>query len=175
MNRFLGMILAAGLCLALAAPVAAATDQPRPFAGFGSSSVDTYLDPGASSDWYDACPAGATWRFYSTTWAQFTHLGRTYMQISHCTWVDLAAGTGSFAYGKARLWAANKDLLVLGTWGTFHVGMTPDGLVSYVDMHWTVIGGTGRFANATGSGDGSAMSLIATNSTSGTWRGTISY
>ncbi len=78
MKTLYAFALAAILSVALAVPVAAA-DPIRPFRGDSAPSFGTYLDPGATSDWYGACPAGTSWRHVDLGWGQFTHLGRTYI------------------------------------------------------------------------------------------------
>lgn len=59
--------------------------------------------------------------------------------------------------------------------GAFRLVATPAGLVSYVDISWVIVGGTGRFAGATGSGSAPAITDIGANTTTATYRGTISY
>ena len=95
------------------------------------------------------------------------HLGKTEFYGEQD--INLAAGTQS---GWRTLTAANGDELRFT-----HVGQsTPagPGLVSFV-AQMTIVGGTGRFAGATGSAQASGIANLVTRSTSVTFDGTISY
>jgi hypothetical protein len=162
--------LVAALMLVLASSASATRGQPDrelPFAGFGTS-ADSYGDA-------STCPAGAAWRFFSYGTSEFTHLGHVIVDVTHCTWVDWATGTGHFGPGTNSLTAANGDTLILSQWGTFESAMTPDGEFSYVDLEWEVIGGTGRFEGATGRGEGTVVGDIAASTSTATYWGTIAY
>ena len=158
--------LVAALCLALAAPVAAA-DPARPFAGHDRV-ADTFSPP-------TTCPDGALWRYSGAGPGQFRHLGRTSVSVTHCTFVDMASGTGTFGPGTITLTAADGDELYLVHRGTFSLVMAPDGLTSVFDMTWVVAGGTGRFASATGSGTTHGSSLLSTGITAASYGGEIAY
>jgi hypothetical protein len=167
MKKMFGTIaLVAALCVGVAAPVSAA-DPARPFAGHDRV-ADTLLTP-------SGCPAGANWRYSATGTGWFRHLGLTSVAVTHCTFVDMATGTGSFGPGTITLTAANGDELDLVHRGTFSLAMTPDGLTSAFDMTWVVAGGTGRFAGATGSGTTHGWSLLSTRITTASYRGEIAY
>ena len=97
------------------------------------------------------------------------------MAVTHCTFVDMATGTGSFGPGTITLTAANGDELHLVHRGTFRIVMGPDGPRSIFDMTWTVDGGTGRFAGATGSGTTHGSSLLSTGITTASYQGEIEY
>ena len=158
--------LVAALCLAFVAPVAAA-DPARPFAGHDRV-VDTLIAP-------TNCPEGAAWRYAATGTGTFLHLGRSAVSVTHCTFVDMASGTGTFGPGTITLTAANGDELRLVHRGTFTLVMAPDGLTSVFDMTWVVAGGTGRFTGATGSGTTHGSSLLSTGITAASYEGEISY
>lgn len=167
MKKTFGTIaLVAALCLGVAAPVSAA-DPARPFAGHDRV-ADTLLAP-------SGCPAGAAWRYSATGTGWFTHLGITSVAVTHCTFVDMTTGTGSFGPGTITLTAANGDRVELVQQGTFSLLMTPDGLTSSFDMTWVVVGGTGRFAGASGSGTTHGSSLLSTGITTASYRGEIAY
>jgi hypothetical protein len=53
--------------------------------------------------------------------------------------------------------------------------MAPDGLTSVFDMTWAVVGGTGRFAGATGEGTTHGSSLLSTGTTDAYYEGEIAY
>jgi uncharacterized membrane protein len=165
-RAFWAAALGAALCLALAAPVAAA-NPARPFAGHDRV-ADTMLPP---SD----CPGGATWRYSAAGTGVFLHLGQSSVSVTHCTFVDMASGTGNFGPGTITITAANGDDLRLVHQGTFRLAMTPDGLTSVFDMTWVVAGGTGRFAGATGSGTTHGSSLLSTGITAASYQGEIAY
>jgi hypothetical protein len=158
--------LVAALCLAFAAPVAAA-GHVRLFAGHDSV-VDTLTAP-------TTCPAGASWRYSAAGTGQFLHLGRTSVSVTHCTFVDMASGTGTFGPGTITITAANGDELHLVQRGTFRLVDTPEGLTSVFNMSWVVVGGTGRFEAARGSGMTHGSSLLSTGITSANYLGLIGY
>jgi hypothetical protein len=156
--------LLVALLLPLAATTAAAADPVRPFAGT-TTGADSYGPP--------TCP-GATWQYSTAGPGHFTHLGLVSIEVTHCTWLDSPA-SGHFGPGTATLTAANGDTLVLSQSGTFDVTVTPDGLVSDVDLDWYVIGGTGRFEDASGEGSATVVTMIATDTTMATYTGEIAY
>jgi hypothetical protein len=167
MARLLALAAALLLALAVAAPAAAA-DPDRPFKGasIGADTMGPPLD----------CPEWAQWRYTSDGWANVTHLGRVTMHVTHCSAMTSQDG-GVFGAGVLTLTAPNGDRLVLRDWGTFVVtwkgGPTP--YDSTIDLHWEVIGGTGRFADATGHGTGSGYGILADGRTSVTYRGVLGY
>jgi hypothetical protein len=165
-RSWMAVLVAAALCLAFAAPAAAA-DPVRPFGGHDRV-VDTFIAP-------TTCPEGALWRYAATGSGLFLHLGRSSVSVSHCSFVDLASGKGTFGPGTITLTAANGDELHLVHRGTFSLVMTTDGLTSVFDMTWTVVGGTGRFAGAVGAGTTYGSSLLSTGTTAADYRGEISY
>jgi hypothetical protein len=152
MNRKLwATVAAAALCFAIAAPVAAA-DPSRPFGGW-TSGTDT-TDENATG-----CPAGSFIRYGNTGTGQFLHLGLVEAVVTHCTRLDVATGAGWFDDGTITITAANGDTLVLDHQGTFQLSPweTPPPWTSDVELTWVVVGGTGRFENATGSGIGAGF------------------
>jgi hypothetical protein len=165
-KMFRATALVAVLCLAVAAPASAA-DPARPFAG-RDRVADTLLLP-------SGCPANAAWRYSATGSGQFLHLGATSVVVTHCTFVDMATGTGSFGPGTITLTAANGDELHLVDRGTFRIVMGQDGPSSVFEMTWVVDGGTGRFAGATGSGTTHGSSLLSTGITTASYQGEIAY
>lgn len=97
----------------------------------------------------------------------FTALGRTsYYGVQQ---INVVAGTQS---GERTLTAANGDILRLT-----HVGTSAPigpGLVSF-QATLTIIGGTGRFTNATGLVHGSGVANLITRTTVATFEGSITY
>lgn len=161
MKRLVTIAVAAILCLALAAPAAAA-DPWRPLKG-GGTTVDTVAGP-------EGCPAGAGWRYSSAGAITVTHLGLVRVEVSHCSWMD-----GHFGPGVLTMTAANGDQLVFADWGTFEIGMPLEGMTSYVDLHLSLIRGTGRFENARADIAGTGWGVIGSNITTMRYSGEISY
>jgi hypothetical protein len=154
--------------------MAAGHSTPLPFWG-QSATEDSYGDPMATP----ACPAGTAWRYFAEGQGTFTHLGAMQTSMPHCTALTEFVGgdptAGTFGSGRITLTAANGDELWLSQWGTWQIEMTATGPLSMVDLYWTAVGGTGRFASATGDGTGVAVSDIVANTTVGTFTGTITY
>ena len=98
---------------------------------------------------------------------QLTHLGRTKFYGEQD--INFMAGTQS---GWRTLTAANGDELYLTHTGTSM--LSGPGLVSFV-AQMTIVGGTGRFAGATGGGQGTGLATLATRTTSLTIDATIDY
>jgi hypothetical protein len=165
-RSWMTVLVAAAICLAFAAPAAAAGDV-RLFAGHDSV-VDTIAEP-------TTCPEGASWRYSGAGTGRFLHLGRTSVSVTHCTFVDMASGTGTFGPGTITLTAANGDELHLVQWGTFRLVNATEGLTSVFNMGWIVVGGTGRFDDAKGSGMTRGSSLLSTGITAATYLGLIDY
>ena len=98
---------------------------------------------------------------------QLTELGRTDFYGEQD--INFAAGSQS---GWRRLTAANGDELYVNHTGTS--SLIAPGLVGF-RAQMTVVGGTGRFAGATGSSVGIGTANLATNSTSVAIDGWIRY
>ena len=98
----------------------------------------------------------------------FTHLGRTelYGELD----IDFAAGTQS---GWRTLTAANGDELHLTVSGRNGAGAV-GGMVS-IDAQFVIVGGTGRFAGATGSGRATGVANLMTRTTTAAMTGSITY
>jgi hypothetical protein len=167
MRRF--TILGAALVLALALAVpAAAADPVRPFRGSGTG-VDSM---GAPVD----CPAWAGWRYESDGTMYLAHLGRASFHVSHCSAMT-DGPRGTFGAGTITFTAANGDTLVISDWGTFDLTLGSGGAPERSDivLDFEVVGGTGRFAGAEGSGHGDGYSVLASGMTTMTLWGAISY
>lgn len=151
-RMFWATALVATLCLAFAAPIVAA-DPARPFGGL-STGVDT-TDTSATG-----CPVGTFIRYGSTGTGKFLHLGRVLVVVTHCTRLDPATGAGWFDDGTITITAANGDTVVLDHQGTFQLSPwgTPPPWAGDIELTWDVVGGTGRFEEATGSGVGTGFS-----------------
>lgn len=166
MKRLFAFVAAAATCLVLALPVAADSAVPVPIHG-SVMGQDGMAPP-------DGCPAGAGWRYISTGSGEFSHLGPVDYVITHCSWLD-SQTTGHFGPGTMTIVADNGDTLVLEDEGTFEIVMGATGPLSMIQLDWTVIGGTGRFANAHGSGTADPVGDLMAGTTSATWEGAIRY
>lgn len=167
-QALVAVLVAAALCLAFAAP-AAAKDPIRPFGG-SFTTVDSFdlSHPG--------CPDDAFLRPDVTGLGQFQHLGRTQIHFTHCSWLNLETGAGWTDVGEMTLTAANGDTLFLHYQATFQMDPWPDFVSSTVNtLPWTVVGGTGRFEHAAGSGTGHGFGIMASGGSTYWLSGTISY
>ena len=162
------VLVAAALCLAFAAPVTA-KDPVRPFGG-SFTTVDSFdLD-------HPGCPSDAFLRATVSGQGPFQHLGWTRVRLTHCSWLNLETGAGRGGPGEMTLTAANGDTLVLGYHATFQMAPWPDFVSSTVEtLPWSVVGGTGRFEHATGSGVGHGFGIMASGTSTYWLSGTISY
>ena len=98
---------------------------------------------------------------------QLTHLGKTAFYGEQD--INFAAGTQS---GWRRWTAANGDELHLTHTGSS--SLVAPGMVGFT-AQMTIVGGTGRFAGATGSARGTGVANLAARSTSVTIEGWIKY
>jgi hypothetical protein len=166
MKRLLASVAAAAVCLVLALPVAADSAVKVPIHG-SVLGEDGVAPP-------DGCPAGAGWRYFSTGSGEFSHLGPVDYVITHCSWMD-SATTGYFGPGTMTIVADNGDTLVLEDQGTFEIVMGATGPLSIIQLDWTVIDGTGRFAHASGSGTAAPVGDLLAGTTSATFEGLVQY
>ena len=156
------LLAAVALSLALAAPVAAGL---RPFRA-DVAGADRIGD-------VSTCPAGALVRYVSNGEGVALHLGPVELAVSHCVWPD-SPTTGHFGSGTITLTAPNGDTLILSQTGTYAFDAFPP-TTSTIVLSWSVVGGTGRFADATGSGVGNGLSDIAAGTTHTVLTGSIDY
>jgi hypothetical protein len=111
--------------------------------------LDEEPDEGATG--CEVAGAHLLWRFTGSGTGRVAHLGRVTYHFTHCTHVDY-----TIVEGVMTLIAANGDSLELTYTGTI-TQYTPGDEYALWEMAWTVDGGTGRFVDATGSGDGDAV------------------
>ena len=98
---------------------------------------------------------------------RMSHLGRAVLE--GVLEIDLTTGTQT---GERTMTAANGDQLYLTVVGTS--APAGPGLVSFVGT-FTIEGGTGRFANATGTATGEGIANLVTRQTAVTIEGEIVY
>jgi hypothetical protein len=167
-RRSVAVLVAAALCLVVAAPVAA-KDPVRPFGGWVAGVDSAAFDP-------TDCPAGWMIRYSSAGTGQLLHLGRVQFAVTHCVIMDSPVA-GRSGPGTITIMAANGDTLLLTeTGGTFTFDQPmPLTTTSDAKLAWVVAGGTGRFAGATGSGTGVGSSDMVAGTTVVSFTGIISY
>lgn len=112
------------------------------------------------------CPDWAEWRFNSSGTGRMSHLGRAELFLTHCSRYLVAPVLGE-GIGTTTFTAANGDTFVLGHTVTFEVYFNeipaPDGFAG--SGSWSVVDGSGRFANATGSGRMTVLGDVPTDDT----------
>lgn len=160
MMKTLRAIVIAGLLVGLSASTAAAghgpPDRAVPIGGsiVGLDTPPDFEDP-------ECLAAGATWRFESSGTGTLSHLGRVEFDLVNCTtWSPPPEGDfGLEIAGTMTFTAANGDMLVIAheAAGVFVPGAAT---VPWEITEWVVDRGTGRFAGATGSGVGNAVTYI---------------
>jgi hypothetical protein len=164
------------LASALTACADSGPTSAAPFAAGASRSVDLQRS-GTSRPFSGSCtltfnapsfPPPAIHHQIDTGTCHFTHLGLTDFYGEQD--INFAAGTQS---GWRTLTAANGDQLSLTNSGR-NGGAPVGGLVS-IDAQFVIVGGTGRFAGATGSGHGIGVANLITRTTTITIDGSISY
>lgn len=134
MRRLMMVACAAALALVGATATVSADSGERPFQGTLYGKVDVALAAG--------CPLGI--KTVSDAVGTISHLGRTVMHSEHCTPMDAFN-----PFGEMTLTAANGDTLNL-----VYNGYAPYPAPTDVTIHGQgdllVVGGTGRFTDATG-------------------------
>jgi hypothetical protein len=134
MRRFLIILAVCGLVLLAFGATAIAKPTARPFQGYLSGTCS--FMPGDSSTGMWAHPYGV---------GQVSHLGASVMTAQHPAAQD-------FTDGEMTMVAANGDEVWFEYIGSCplpnYIGQVYDVLVTY-----TIVGGTGRFADASGGGD----------------------
>ncbi len=128
------------LSLGIATPALAGNNRPDHEVPIKGTVVgEHWIDPAAP----DCEPGTADWQFYSSGTGQMSHLGRVDYFLTQCTSAALSTGTITFT-------AANGDTLVIAQATTSEIVGDLAGFM--VEGTWTAVGGTGRFAHASGSG-----------------------
>lgn len=146
------------LALATVSPALATNGQPTktvPIAGHiedvaWQSQVPAGF-PFARDTFGGRCSPAANWVLSYEGTGTVSHLGSVIERGSHCTRIDFATLTGDVGEAQWFLHAANGDVLELSFSGTFAIDLAKGEVVGLLD--WWVVGGTGRFTQATGGGD----------------------
>ena len=147
MKKFLVVLALCGLALLAFSATANAGKKARPFQGYMVGQVTFTLgtpeDPN-DSPWF---PPYGMWT-NSDVAGHVSHLGASVLTARHPT-----PGGTDIAGGKMKLVAANGDKVWI-TYTGYALLPTPGVTdVFPVDLDFTIVGGTGRFAHASGGGD----------------------
>jgi len=154
-NSAAGLALAVLAVLGLAGPAAAGDEVPFKGSFAGERTERTVLTPTTVLDRWDmAGTATQLGKFEMVTWAE----------VDFSTLPVTGVGT-------ATLVAANGDLVYADVTG--HSEFVEPGVVRIIE-YGVITGGTGRFADATGSYTSSRLTSLITNETAGSFEGSIS-
>jgi len=165
--RSLAAAAADAMFALMAGPAGAEPGDPPqlPFRG-SVTGVDSPMAPP------DGCFDGAMWRYHSEGPGTFGRLGTVWFEIDHCSAMT-SPTAGYFADGTISITAANGDQIFMDEWGTFELDdILP---LSYVDLHWEITGGTGRFSGAEGEGTAAPISDLVAGTTTADFTGWITY
>ena len=148
MRRFAVILVACGLVLLAFTATASAKTKALPFQGHVVGDVVFTLDPGSTHPthmWTDSSAVG-----------DVSHLGATVMTGRHPTPTGVDIGGGHM-----KLVAANGDEVWIDYTGyaPYPVPGVPSTIV--VDVAFTIVGGTGRFINASGGGEMTGSAAFA--------------
>ena len=140
MKRIMLIAVACALVLLVFSATASAKRPDRPFKGCVSGQVVFTPDPASPSPtglWTDSFAVGPV-----------THLGRTVMSSRHPT------PTGdTITGGNMKLVAANGDEVWIAYSGYAPLPVIGVPSTIVVDVDFTIVGGSGRFAHASGGGE----------------------
>jgi hypothetical protein len=136
MLRNTALVILVLLLTATASVSAGDNPRPRPFNG-------TFVGEATFPE-SEACLAvtGAPWQTLSSSAGRMSHLGRTELSTAHCPTPDGSAAVA----GEATFTAANGDQLQ-ATYTAVTVAPPP---LIIQEIDFVIVGGTGRFENATG-------------------------
>ncbi len=159
MKKLSSIIAVATLVLmTIASPALASrghSDHTVPFKGSVLALDNGQIFPPFEEEPVEGCLEWAEWQFFSRGTGQVSHLGRSDLDLIQCSRFVNDAGDG-YSEGRASFTAANGDMLVLTydlDWKSYVTDFgAPDGFDGAGT--WTVLEGegSGRFADATGSG-----------------------
>lgn len=169
--RIAAIVLVLCVVALVATPASATHGQPAkalPFTAYISGYTDHFIPAGPnfpfdSSTFNGRCSVPANWIIGIAGSGEGARLGDLTWSVEHCSRFTPTgpnmAGTGSYADGVMTYVAANGDELHLTHTGTFEI---VDG-VSYIEGTATIVGGTGRFAGASGSLTETGFQPLATD------------
>jgi hypothetical protein len=178
------VVMAVGAVTIVGASAAATSGKPGkqlPFVGYVKGFVIPQFAPGfplVRDTFGGRCSVPSDWIAVWSGVGVSTHTGLMHASGSDCDRIDLATGNLVYGDGVITEYGANGDYL----YGTYTNGHgTLGGMIS---DDWTIVGGTGRFAHATGQGVESFILLVPPGSITFTstplpfinpWDGWLSY
>lgn len=170
MKRLMLVVVAMALVIGVMATSAAATKgnpgNELPFSGVGWGTGAFNFDPGDVEARCDSPIAFAIATF--SGFGHATHLGRMNVVAEHCSHVDF-----TYSQGTLTITAANGDVLnATYTDGVSDLSTFPD--IGFTD-DFTFVGGTGRFAEASGAGVESGVANFFTDEFVVHMEGVVSY
>ena len=124
-----------------------------PFHGAFSGEITGFDEnPEAIADRCDPPSGQVAWAIISFGgWGNATHMGKTYMSASHCSYrPEDGAPIGEYGEGILELTAANGAILTGTYWGYTTLAEPP--MFYFMDFFKFEDGGTGRFSYASGEG-----------------------
>ncbi len=110
--------------------------------------------PGVTSTFDGRCSVPSDYVITFGMVGEATHIGLFTGEAQHCSqliWTPQGPGGATYGDGRFTFVAANGDTIT-GTYTDGESGAFDNGLLWFRD-NWTVTGGTGRFAGATGHGE----------------------
>ena len=140
MRKVVFILVVCGLVLLAFSASASAASKARPFHGYVVGAVSFTYDPASPSEvdfWTDSYAVG-----------DVSHLGATVMTARHPTPV-----TDYINDGTMTMVAANGDEVTITYDGFLPFPVVGEPYTLVVDLDFTIVGGSGRFANASGGGD----------------------
>jgi hypothetical protein len=156
-------------------------DLALPFHGDGTGWITSQVYapgfPAERSTFEGRCSTPSDYIIEFSGTGQAAHLGKVTAVFEHCSRMDVDMSTGAveFEYGDGQMMvlAANGDEL-RGTYTDGTGELMADGNVAWSDA-FTLTGGTGRFAGASGSGHDTGTTHSVTGWTLWAMKGTITY
>ena len=177
MRKMFALLAVSGLLIAMVAAPAGAKSDERPFKAYmtGEMSWNPFADDCVAE-------TGIPVRSYMNATGRVSHLGRSTLTGDHCT--PQVTGYPDPDHNDppsvATLVAANGDEVHMN----YH-GVCPpyweaeEGIEFICTFDFEIVGGTGRFAGATGGGSGTLSMVwlgeVPSTSAWWTWTGTIGY
>jgi hypothetical protein len=143
----------------LAAPSSLDAASPsRPWKAslsFAAARIEWAGAPGVDKSTFGGrCSAPSDYIIHATFEGTATHIGAFTGSGAHCTqiaWTPSGPGAVTYSDGRGTLTAANGDTLDL-QWGNGTTGYDPSaGTITFTDQ-FAFVGGSGRFAGASGGG-----------------------
>ena len=151
--RAFGVLLLAFLCFGYQSSASGPVERPFKAQIYWTVAGVDFAPgfPGGTSTFEGRCSVPSDYVISATYEGEMTHLGRATGQTSHCTQIDWQTGTSTYSDGLLTAMAANGDE-IYGHYDNGVSGIDPQSGMYWFEDDFTITGGTGRFANASGGG-----------------------